>query len=246
MKILINNVSKTYREDSDDLHVLDKIKFKVEESELVVVIGPSGCGKSTLLRTIAGLVKPDNGEIVFSPRLKEIKIPIIWQEHRLFPWRTSIENVALGLEIKKDRRSKKTAQDYLKMVGLSGFENYYPHQLSEGMKQRVAIARALAIKPDALLLDEPFSSVDYQIKMMLQKEIREIQRDLKIPMIYVTHDIRDALSVSRQIVVLSSRPAKVKEIIKIPETNADPQKAEEKIQNILKKEYQSITSEKTT
>jgi NitT/TauT family transport system ATP-binding protein len=236
MKIVIKNISKSYYKDSNKIPVLDRISFEIKDLDFISIIGPSGCGKSTLLKIIAGLEKPDNGEITFSGIQEEIKIPIIWQDHRLLPWRTAIKNVILGLEIKNEKNSQEIAKRYLKIVGLSGFENFYPNQLSEGMKARVAIARALAVDPDILLLDEPFASIDYQTKLILQEELEKIRDNFKIPMIYVTHDVRDIFFLSTKAIVLSARPSKVREIFNLLNFKKKQLDIELKVKKILKEE----------
>ena len=208
-KSFANNKSHKFR------RVLGGISLEVNRGEFLSVIGPSGCGKTTLLKIIAGVEQPDEGTIHISG-LTDSPIPIVWQELRLFPWRTVLKNVSFPLELRDVDLGdiKKRAQEFLRIMGLEEFEEYYPWQISGGMAQRVAIARCLTTNPDCMLMDEPFASVDYITKQMLIQQITEIRRHHELTIMYVTHDIRDAIEVSDRIVVLSDRPAVVREIIK--------------------------------
>jgi len=181
----------------------------------LTIIGPSGCGKTTLLRIIAGLERPDRGRISIDSGEKTTPIiPIVWQEHRLLPWRTAIKNVCLGLEIARLPKEDiiRRAERYLNLVGLKEYTSFYPAQLSYGMQQRVALARALAVEPRILLLDEPFSSADHRTKTSLMAKLEELRKLLRLPMIYVSHNIEDALLFSTKIVVLTKKPARIKKI----------------------------------
>ncbi len=209
----VKNISKTFFNKTGKIHVLDNINFDLNGSESLAILGPSGCGKSTLLKIISGLEKPDSGKIILPH--KNYKTPIIWQEHRLLPWQTVKQNIIFGLDTSNIKRAEveKKLKKYINLIKLNGFEDYYPFQLSGGMKQRVAIARAMIIEPDILLMDEPFSSVDYHTKMILFKELKKIQKITKLPIIYVTHDTRDAISFADKVIVLSSKPSKIQKII---------------------------------
>lgn len=204
-----------------DLVVFQDLSFDVAKLEFLAVIGPSGCGKSTVLRIIDGLERADGGAIHIDGR--EVTEPgagraMVFQDFRLFPWRTAIDNIALGLEIggvpKAER--KVVAKHYVDLVGLTGFENTYPHQLSGGMQQRVGIARALAVRPEILLMDEPFGALDIQTRDLLQEELLSIWSREKKTVIFVTHSIEEAIFLADRIIVLSPRPSCVQMDIRIP------------------------------
>lgn len=213
----IRNISKSYAEDGREFKVLDNVTFAVERKEFLCIVGPSGCGKSTLLRIIVGLEKADSGETTFSLEDGPGGMPrssVVFQSFALFPWLTVEQNVELGLEasrLPKEERLKK-ARKYIRTVGLDGFENAYPRELSGGMKQRVGIARALALEPDLLCMDEPFSSLDALTAQNLRDEILEITSSPDIPVkavIMVTHAIDEAVYLADRILVLSHRPGRV-------------------------------------
>jgi NitT/TauT family transport system ATP-binding protein len=204
------------------LIALERVDLQVAEGEFLAVLGPSGCGKSTLLQILAGLIVPTSGEIVLSGRRVEGPPPdvvYLFQPYNksLFPWRTVAGNVAFALRRKGSRlaRAERRARcrHYLQMVGLAGFEEHYPWQLSGGMQQRVAIARALAAEPSVLLMDEPFSAVDALTRMELQALILDIWRNTRLTVVLVTHDVDEAVFLSQRIVVLSRRPATVLRVI---------------------------------
>ncbi len=205
MALVVKGIRKFYGK----LEVINKISFKVRSGEFICIIGESGCGKTTLLKIIAGLEKPDEGSIEFSG---EVRIGFVFQDDRLLPWRTAIENVlfaakSFGMEDIKE------AREILKLVGLEGFENFYPRQLSAGMRQRVGIARALVINPSILLLDEPFANLDAQTREKMQEEISKILENRTV--IFVTHSIEEAVYLADRIVVLSPRPSKVFRVIPV-------------------------------
>jgi NitT/TauT family transport system ATP-binding protein len=217
--ITVGHVSKSFKvfnsKKPTQLDVLEDISFSVSGSEIVSVIGPSGSGKTTLLRIIAGLESQSSGSISIDG--KEITGPgtdrgLVFQTFNLFPWMNVQENVEFGLfNFTKEERAKR-AQQCISMVGLSGFEKYNPHQLSGGMQQRVGIARALAINPKVLLLDEPLANVDAQTAENLADEFLKVFEETMKSVIYVTHNMDEAIYVSDRIVVLSSRPGRVVEI----------------------------------
>lgn len=224
MYLSIKEIKKSFPiKDNERLEVLDHINLEVEKGSFVSIVGPSGCGKSTLLYLIAGLEKVDEGLITVAG--KEVRKPgpdrvVVFQEDGLFPWLTVLDNVTYGLKIKgqsKDEMEKK-AKDILQMVHLSNYADSYPHQLSGGMKQRVSIARALVMEPDILLMDEPFSALDEQTRMVLHRELLEIWRKTNVTIFFVTHNIREAVQLSEKVVVLATRPGKIKEIIPVPTT----------------------------
>ncbi|MBR1851936.1 MAG: ABC transporter ATP-binding protein [Lachnospiraceae bacterium] len=211
--VVLKNVNKKF----DELDVLQDINLNVKEGEFVSVIGVSGCGKSTLLRIIGGLEKESDGQVLVEG--KEVSAPsrkvgFVFQDHRLLPWLTVEENIKLGLDKKQENKDKIVDQN-LKLVGLESFKKAYPSQLSGGMAQRVAIARALANHPDILLLDEPFGALDAITRINMQKELRRIWDQEKITMILITHDIDEAVYLGDRVVVMSSRPGKIKKIVAI-------------------------------
>jgi len=247
-KVELVDVCKCYRRpDGSDLQVLQNVSFAVGESEFVSIVGPSGCGKTTLLKVIAGLERPDAGQVLFAGHEAGIKAPIVWQEVRLLPWRNAVENVALGLEIQgcPNCDALDRAQECLATVGLEGFENYYPSQLSGGMAARVAIARAIVVEPEILLLDEAFSSVDYQTKLLLFEEIERIRERTGYTVVHVTHNIRDAVRLSTRVVVLTRRPARVKTVVKVEMTDAPVSATEQHIWDTLRAEVTGSGSPRT-
>jgi NitT/TauT family transport system ATP-binding protein len=213
----IEDLSKTYERregwnTTRSLCVFDGISFTVHESEFVALIGSSGCGKSTLLNMAAGLVDVTSGAIFVNGR--EVRGPgldrgVVFQEFALFPWLTVLGNVAFGLESKgvTGARQKQLAQHYVDLVGLTGFEAYHPYRLSGGMRQRVGLARALAIEPAVLLMDEPFGALDAQTRETMQTALSDIWDKTKNTILFITHDIREAVYLSDRVLVLSGRPA---------------------------------------
>ena len=207
----IKEVSKTFSyADRQNHTVLNKVSIDIRDGEFVTILGPSGCGKSTLLNIIAGLEDPDSGKILVKGENKTSTDPgrlVIFQEGALFPWLTVLENVEFGLKlagIPKDEQ-RRAARRFIDMVQLSKFADSYIYQLSGGMKQRVAIARALAIDPDILLMDEPFAALDVQTRDMLHNELLQIHEATKKTVLFVTHNINEALALGTRIVVLSPR-----------------------------------------
>ena len=219
----VRDVKKTFPMEKSQITVLEHVNFSVDNDEFVCLVGPSGCGKSTILRIIAGLEKADSGEILFHGQPQTApnpKITMIFQLFGLLPWKTALENVEVPLEVhgmKKEARVK-TAMNYLTMVGLEGFENTYPHDLSGGMKQRVGIARALALQPEVLLMDEPFSSLDELTAKTLRELVLEIWRDPNLPtntFVMVSHNVEEAVYMADRVVVMSPRPGKVVGEVKV-------------------------------
>jgi sulfonate transport system ATP-binding protein len=214
--VLLRGVHKSYVSGQRSVRALDDVSLAVEASEVVAIVGPSGCGKSTLLRLVAGLEAADRGEVLVGGRAvngPESRCGMMFQEHRLFPWLTTLENVAFGL-----RGSDATgrAERAVRRVGLSGFEEAYPHQLSGGMAQRAALARALAPEPRVLLLDEPFGALDAFTKVRLQEELVRSRAVTPATSIVVTHDVEEALFLSDRVVVLSERPGTVRCTVNVP------------------------------
>lgn len=217
-KLLIEDVSKSFETATGTLSVLEHIDLSVADGELLVIVGHSGCGKSTLLKNIAGLEEPTSGKILLDGKPLSGPGPdraMIFQEHRLFPWMDIVDNVAFGLHELPKKERLEVARSYLSLVGLSEFEHAYPSELSGGMSQRAAIARALATKPEVLLLDEPFGALDALTKMDLQDEILNIREREATTMVMVTHDIDEAVYLADRIVVMSSRPGRIEEIVPV-------------------------------
>ncbi|MGG7177250.1 ABC transporter ATP-binding protein [Clostridium paraputrificum] len=216
--LVIDNLNKSFHVDGSSIKILSDINLDIKEGEFVVIVGKSGCGKSTLLKIIAGLLEYDYGNVTLGGN-RIIKPGVdrgmVFQEHRLFPWLTIKENIGLGLDKLEEIKRESIVSEHLKLVKLEGFENVYPHQLSGGMAQRAAIARALINEPKVLLLDEPFGALDALTKILLQKEILRIWGKEKSTMVMVTHDIEEAVYLADRIIVMSERPGKIKEIVKV-------------------------------
>lgn len=216
----LKNICFSYHSMSGETPTLSEINFTVEEGEFVAVVGPSGCGKSTILNLISGLIKPESGSIFIQGKPigeSDLKIGYMLQKDHLFEWRTIYRNVILGLEIQKkwNDQTKKNVDEMLKTYGLYEFRNSRPSQLSGGMRQRAALIRTLALEPALLLLDEPFSALDYQTRLSVADDIGQILKAQKKTALLVTHDISEAISMADKVVVLSSRPASVKKVIVI-------------------------------
>ncbi len=220
-KLHIHHVSKTYRSDGQELLAIDEIDLKIKNKEFATLLGPSGCGKSTLLRIVAGLIKPTKGIV----RLDGNRIAkpgqdrgMVFQSYTLFPWLTVKENIQFGLEISgmPKAQQEQIAQEFVEKVGLKGFEKTYPKGLSGGMKQRVAIARALANNPAILLLDEPFGALDAQTRALMQELLTQVWEELHKTILFVTHDVEEAIFLSDRVFVMTARPGKIKAEIDIP------------------------------
>lgn len=211
----IKELSKNYLTKKQVICALENINLEVYENDFIALVGPSGCGKSTILSIIGKLQKESSGKVEFKD--KKIKVGYMFQEDALFPWLTVFDNCMLGLKIQKNvtEENKKYVKSLLKKYGLSNFEKSYPKELSGGMRQRVALIRTLAIKPDILLLDEPFSALDYQTRIAVSDDVYKIIKEEKKTAIMVTHDLEEAVSVANKVVVLSKRPATVKNAYEI-------------------------------
>ena len=209
-----SGVSHAFELNGRPLFVLDRISFHAEPGEFVALLGPSGCGKSTLLRLVAGLEAPCAGRLSMDGRVIEGPDPsrvVVFQDPTLYPWRTVWRNVALGLEARKLLRHRREAvDDALRLVGLTGFANAYPHQLSGGMAQRAALARALVNDPVLLILDEPFGQLDSLTRIAMQAELVSIWQRSGFTALLVTHDVEEALLLAGRVIVLSDRPAQIK------------------------------------
>lgn len=213
-RIEVDGVSKWYGTGDDRLHVIDGIDLTVEPNEFVAVLGPSGCGKTTLIKMMDGLVDVSDGTIRIGDRDVEgpsTDVAMVFQTFQLYPWRTVRGNVALGLEIQGVPEDERTARarEWIDTVGLSGFEDSYPYELSGGMQQRVGLARALAVDPDVLLMDEPFGALDAQTKDQLQSELLQLLGEEDKTIVFVTHDIREAIFLADRVVVMEDTPATI-------------------------------------
>lgn len=210
----LKNVSLNYHSPKGETLALENISFDVKENEFIAIVGPSGCGKTTILSLISGILKPSCGEIIKNGEYENF-IGYMFQRDHLFEWRTIWQNIILGLEIQK----KKNIQNYeyltqlLKKYGLYDFKDKFPRELSGGMRQRVALIRTLALNPKVLLLDEPFSALDYQTRLNVCDDVNNIIKSEKKTAILVTHDISEAISMADRIIILTPRPSKVKKII---------------------------------
>lgn len=215
----INNVSKKYYVEDKENLVLDDVSVSVQPGEFISIIGTSGCGKTTLLRLIVGLESDYEGDILLDGRKlngPSLKRGIVFQDHRLFPWLTVEKNVALGISGTSKEEKSEIVRSHIELVGLKGFEKCYPHQLSGGMSQRAAIARSLVNRPEILLLDEPLGALDALTRMYMHKELERIWQAEGITMIMVTHDVEEAVFLSDKVIVMSSNPGKLKNIIPVP------------------------------
>jgi len=216
-KIIVKNLCMDYKR----LKVLDNISFDIKESEFVSIVGPSGCGKTTLLYLIQGFIKQKKGIIRTYG-----KKGFVFQDHNLFPWKTIKENIGISQNV--------DIYPILEHIGLNNFKDYYPNQVSEGMKQRAGIGRCLAYNSDILLMDEPFGSLDYLIKIQVQKFLLRLWKVKRLTVLFITHDIDEAIRLSNRVIVLSKLPARIVEIVEIDHRNTD--KMRERILNIFSKE----------
>ena len=220
-KVKIQNLDVHFSGEAGEVQALENINFEVREGEFLMILGPSGCGKSTLIRTIAGFQKPKNGKILLDG--KQVRDPgpdriMVFQEFdQLFPWRTVQGNVEYALKVKgvsKEKRRYETRK-FLEMVNLQDFAKAFPHQLSGGMKQRAAIARSLAINPGILLMDEPFGSLDAQTRAVLQAELVRIWQKVGSTIIFITHNIQEAILLGDRVMVMAGDPGRVKDIVPV-------------------------------
>jgi len=217
-KLRAKGINMVFRRDGQRTEVLDNIDLEVGEGEFLCLLGPSGCGKSTMLNAIAGFLPPTSGEIridgevVTGPDPRRV---FVFQERGVFPWLTVEGNIGFGLfKLPKEEQRRRIAY-YIKLVGLQGFETAYPQELSGGMKQRVEVARALAVNPDMLFLDEPFGALDSITRLIMRGELLRIWEAERKTIIFVTHDIEEAVQLADRVVVMSARPAKIQKIVEI-------------------------------
>lgn len=224
-KIVIKNINRVFnikRNNSGkkDFVAIKDVNLNIRAGEFLTIVGPSGCGKSTLLDIIAGLSKPTSGEIYIDDKIitgPALDRGIVLQGYALFPWRTVRHNVEFGLEIKgvKKKERREISSRFIKLVGLEGFEDRYPYELSGGMRQRVAIARALAYDPEVLLMDEPFAAIDAQTREVMQDELLRIWEETNKTIIFVTHSIEEAVGLADRVAIMSANPGYIKEIVDV-------------------------------
>lgn len=212
-------ISKTFSSVQGDTLALRDVNFEVNDHEFVCIVGPSGCGKTTLLKLVAGLIQPSAGQIEFDPSSNsdQPRSAMVFQDTGLFPWMTVLDNVAFGLDMRGVSASVShvKAANFLSRVGLAEFAAYYPNQLSGGMRQRAAILRAFLVQPEILLLDEPFGALDSQTRLVMQEELLRIWKEFRSTVLYVTHDIEEAILLGDRIIVMSGRPGRIREIVPI-------------------------------
>jgi len=218
VKLRVQNLSKSFSLNRIETHALQDVTLDFFTNEFCVIVGPSGCGKTTLLRMLAGLEEPTSGEVIYGNcNPAKPKCNLVFQEQAVFPWMTVWENIAFGLRRRgvKGAELKNIVDHFLNITGLAGFWNYYPYQLSGGMKQRVGVARAFANDPEILLMDEPFASLDEQNKTLLQDELLRIWEETKKTVVFITHSIDEAISLGDRVIVMTNRPGRIKSIIPI-------------------------------
>ena len=213
----LQHINKTY---PNGFEAVKDFNLEIEDKEFIIFVGPSGCGKSTLLNIIAGLDTPTSGAVYIDGKKIEgtgTERGVVFQQYALFPWLTVLKNVMFGLKLqgKSDAEAKEIAMKYIKMVQLEDFVNHYPKELSGGMKQRVAIARAYAVKPEVLLMDEPFGALDAQTRTQLQTELLKTWESERKTCFFITHDVDEAIILAQKVIVMSARPGRIKEIVDI-------------------------------
>lgn len=218
--IYTNGITKTYESKKGKTVAIDDVSFDIQQNEFVSIVGPSGCGKSTLLRIIAGLDEPSSGQIMLNDKVLSgpgADRGMVFQGYTLFPWMTVEDNIAFGLKLKNKIKAEidEIVSKYLELIELTQFRKSYPKELSGGMKQRVAIARALANSPEVLLMDEPFGALDPQTKASMQLLMRQIWQVERPTVIFITHDIEEAVFLSKRVYVMSARPGRIKEEVAI-------------------------------
>lgn len=215
MKLVeLKNISKIYHTNNNEILALKDISFEINSGDFIAIVGPSGCGKSTILSILCGLEDKSSGEII---KVNDLKLGFMFQKDTLFDWMTIMDNCLLGVKISKDvnKDTIKHSEDLLKSYGLYEFKDSYPNELSGGMRQRVALIRTLMLNPDILLLDEPFSALDYQNRLTISEDVYKIIKNENKTTLMVTHDVGEAVSMANIVIVLSERPAVIKNIYKI-------------------------------
>ena len=217
-KLSLNGLNMTFGHGDEVVDVLENIDLEVREGEFICLLGPSGCGKSTLLNIVGGFLKPSSGEVVIDGepvRGPDPRRIFVFQERGVFPWLTVEGNIGFGLfRLSRQEKARRIAH-YVELVGLQGFERAYPHELSGGMKQRVEVARALAVNPDMLFLDEPFGALDSITRLEMRRELLRIWRAERKTILFVTHDIEESVQLADRVVVMSTRPARIRNIMEI-------------------------------
>jgi NitT/TauT family transport system ATP-binding protein len=217
-QVVLQGVNKSFRRRDGELVVLQDVHLSVRTGEFVCLLGPSGCGKSTLLNIVGGFDVPTSGTVEIGGQPVQGPDPrrvFVFQEYGIFPWATVWDNVALGLRQRSKEEQSRIVQHYIQLVGLDGFEGSYPSELSGGMKQRVAVARALAVSPDIIFMDEPLGALDSLTRVQMRGEILRIWQQEKPTVLFVTHDVDEALQLAERIVVLSPRPGRITEIVEV-------------------------------
>lgn len=250
--IEVKNVDLIYHSKKGETLALQNLNFEINDSDFVAIVGPSGCGKTTILSIISGLLKPSKGEVLIDgkvPNKKSTMCGYMFQKDNLLPWRTIEKNIYLGLEIqhKNTKDYRQYALDLLKKYGLDEFRHKRPDELSGGMRQRVALIRTLALKPSILLLDEPFSALDFQTRLSVCDDVAKIIKEEKKTAILVTHDINEAISMSNKIIVLTARPGSVKSIHLLkfsPELTPFERRNAKEVKAIFDKIWSEIQNEK--
>jgi NitT/TauT family transport system ATP-binding protein len=228
--LVASSLAVSYAKHVPDSYVFEDVNITVRRGEFCCVIGPSGCGKSTLLRVLCGLMRPATGHVLFDGVRVErpsLRVGFVFQQFNLLPWRSVLGNVKLGLENQGVPKAEQTerARHWLEVVGLSGYEEYYPSQISGGMQQRANLARALVTEPELLLMDEPFGSVDAQTRLRLQSEVLRICEGQQATVVFVTHDLDEALFLGDRVLVMQGRPANVSTVIDVPFARPRDEKA---------------------
>ena len=220
VKLRVENLSKVFSNGNQQIHAISEVNLEIRQSEFVMIVGPSGCGKTTLINIIGGLETASSGSVLLDG--KQISGPgadrgMVFQGYSLFPWLTVQKNVEFGLQMKKipANRRREIAGKYIELVGLKGFEKALPKQLSGGMKQRVAIARTLANEPEILLMDEPFGALDAQTRVVMQELLADISRRTNTTILFITHDIDEAVLLGDRIYVMSRRPGRIREVLTV-------------------------------
>lgn len=251
MGIRVENVSKSFNSRGCTVEPLRDVSLKIEKGEFVCLLGPSGCGKSTLLNMVAGLEKPSAGSIYLGDKKIEttgVERAMMFQDSALFPWLNVMENVEFGMIQAgvPEAERKERAEKYLKMVHLSKFKDSYIHEISGGMKQRVALARALSLDSEVLLMDEPFAALDSQTKSLLQQELQKIWWETKKTIVFVTHNVDEAVLLADRVVVMSANPGRIKRDIKVELSRprkldtADLAYVASEVMKVLKEEVEAV------
>lgn len=239
---VVNSDPHSHR--GDHLVVLEGVNLEIENGELVCILGPSGCGKSTLARIIAGFDRPSSGTVAIDGR--EVRGPssdniFVFQHSALLPWMTVWENVSLGVRRVKDKREMAArVQEYIDVVNLTGFEHHYPHQLSGGMQRRAELARALVVNPEVLFMDEPFAGLDFLTRLKMREEVINMHEFLRKTIIFITHDIDEAMAMGDRVVVFTDRPARIKLDVKLDAPHPRDIACDEQLENLRKEVYSEL------